>query len=89
MEEENILGCGARRTQWRVTARTLHDASAVIDDPLLLHVTREALDGKSVSVWSPARPDEPTGTEQLVEVSLSTDDYPGGPEARILKTWDG
>lgn len=25
---------------------------------------------------------------QLVEVSLTTDDYPGDPGARILKTWD-
>jgi hypothetical protein len=34
------------------------------------------------------RPDEPTGTGQLLEASLTTDDYPGGPGARILKTWD-
>ena len=33
-------------------------------------------------------PDEPTGTGQLLEASLTTDDYPGGPGARILKTWD-
>jgi hypothetical protein len=33
------------------------------------------------------KPDEPLGTGQLVEVSLTTDDYPGCPGARILKTW--
>ena len=32
-------------------------------------------------------PGEPTGTEQLVEVSLTTGDYPGCPGARIMKTW--
>jgi hypothetical protein len=31
---------------------------------------------------------EPLGTGQLVEVSLTTDDYPGCPGARILKTWE-
>lgn len=31
--------------------------------------------------------EEPLGTGQLVEVSLTTDDYPGCPEARVLKTW--
>ena len=32
--------------------------------------------------------EEPAGTWQLVEVSLTTDDYPGCPGAKILKMWD-
>ena len=31
---------------------------------------------------------EPIGTGQLVEVSLTTDDYPGCPGAKILKMWN-
>lgn len=31
---------------------------------------------------------EPIGTGQLVEVSLTTDDYPGCPGAKILKIWE-
>ena len=31
---------------------------------------------------------EPLGTGQLVEVSLTTDDYPGCPGARVLKNWE-
>ncbi|MGH7216619.1 MAG: hypothetical protein ACREIG_05235 [Nitrospiraceae bacterium] len=33
------------------------------------------------------KPDEPAGTDQLVEVSLTTSDYPSCPGARVLKTW--
>ena len=32
--------------------------------------------------------DEPAGTGQLIEVSLTTDDYPGCPGSKILKMWD-
>lgn len=32
-------------------------------------------------------PDEPVGTGHLVEVSVTTGDYPGCPGARVLKTW--
>lgn len=32
---------------------------------------------------------EPLGTGRLVEVSLTTGEYPGCPGARILKTWEG
>ena len=32
---------------------------------------------------------EPLGTGQLVEVSLTTSDYPGCPGAKILKVWEG
>jgi hypothetical protein len=35
------------------------------------------------------RPHTPLGTGELVEVSLTTDDYPGCPGAEILKVWEG
>jgi hypothetical protein len=35
------------------------------------------------------QPDELAGTGRLMEVSLTTDDNPGCPGARILKTWEG
>jgi hypothetical protein len=66
-------------------------AQATLFDSPLAEKAWEALERKIFTHVCPAiyrEPHEPAGTGKLIEISLTSDDYPGCPNARVLKFWE-